>query len=203
MESSSRKNLLAMLTGLSALVCPLSCLPALAGPLLHGAVEESRELPTGEIGQAEISETLAELKPDSFPVSFVGNWQCVSIVVDSVVPGVIAGQQISSQMSFLPDSTGKVTAFWNQPGWTETQCDVSAYNARQFKSERTNFFQGDGTSRAWAARSRDEYTVQTVDQLVAFSEVEQYLDGRFLGRYRTKSVLVRACKPDNLAFYKQ
>jgi hypothetical protein len=57
--------------------------------------------------------------------------------------------------------------------------------------DKTNYFYGDHANGAWAARSRDSYQVLEKNRMISESEVDQYINGRYVGRYRTRSTLVR------------
>lgn len=128
---------------------------------------------------------------DSFPSDVQGSWQCVTVVVDSLVDTVAVGQKIVSRMDFVRTNDGRVVARFQQPGWTEAQESVTAYSPTQYQMDKTNYFLGDHVNGAWAARSRDHYQVLERNRMVAESEVDQYVNGHYVGRYRTQSTLMR------------
>lgn len=130
----------------------------------------------------------AMLKDNSFPQTFAGWWKCVTVVVDSAVSTIPVGQRVESAISFEQLRDGRVIERWEQPGWTETASNVTPISTVEVALERTNFYRRDGR---WAAHSRDRYLQIDANRIAADSQVEQFVDGQFLGRYQTKSMLYR------------
>ena len=128
---------------------------------------------------------------DSFPQDVQGSWQCVTVVVDSLVDTVSVGQKIVSRMDFVRANDGRVVARFLQPGWTEAQETVTAFSPTRYQMDKTNYFYSDHVNGAWAARSRDSYQLVERNRMVADSEIDQYINGRYIGRYRTHSTLLR------------
>ncbi|MBI4532897.1 MAG: hypothetical protein HY711_03035 [Candidatus Melainabacteria bacterium] len=139
------------------------------------------------------------LNSRSFAPTYEGTWQCVSTVTDSAVASVKAGQNIICQVSFVRNAAGAIVAKWSQPGWTETQATAFSWSSTDAQLDRTNYYYIQGMSGAWAARSRDYFTQVSNNQMVAQSYVDQYIDGHYLGRYRTKSTLMRLPPAEDLA----
>jgi len=129
--------------------------------------------------------------PNSFPVNFSGRWQCVTKVVDSAIESVAIGTELSSEVNFVEVQDGRVIAHWLQPGWTETQASAMAWSSREAQTDRTSYYFGEGMNGAWASRSRDHFMQVGTDRIECKSYVDQYMDGRYLGRYRTVSVMTR------------
>ena len=171
--------------------------------LLHGYVNDSASAAAGsKVFSASVKEAAAPTRSDSFPAEVQGTWQCVSVVTDSLVDTVQPGQQIVSRMDFVKAADGRVVARFQQPGWTETQASVTAFSTASYVLDKTNYFYGDRSGGAWAARSRDHYQLVGADRMVADSEVDQYIDGRYVGRYMTRSTLVRVGGFENVALEK-
>lgn len=166
--------------------------------LLRGYVNHDQ---AGETQQAspdnQQGNTLeAQIQTDSFPASYSGTWRVDTVVSDSTVNDVSAGQKMLSSVEFKRQADGRVTARWNQPGWTETQASITTFNQAESMLDRTNYYYGDKMQGAWGARSRDKFTQVSENQIMAQSYVDQYIDGHYLGRYRTKSVLSRMPSTD-------
>jgi hypothetical protein len=132
----------------------------------------------------------ALVSQDSFPRSFVGYYRSVTLVVDSGVTSVPVGQRVESQVGFLPQRDGRIVARWDQPGWTEAQENIMPVSDHEAELERTNYFIEQGPN-GWAAHSHDHYLKIDDNRIAASSEVEQYIDGRYLGKYATKSMLYK------------
>jgi hypothetical protein len=168
-----------------SLILLIAAVPAEA-VLLQGYLQDENDEP----GQS--MSLPAAINLDSFPESFAGMWKCMTVVVDSAVSSVEIGQRMESQVEFAKADNGKILAHWSQPGWTESEMSVTALNDREADLKRTNQYavQGGGMS-SWTAESTDHYLQVEDNQIVAVSSVDQFINGQYLGRYQTKSVLVR------------
>ncbi len=136
---------------------------------------------------------------NSFPATYQGAWYCQTTVVDSTLPAVLQGQVIGSEVVFFLSKDGGIHARWNQPGWVETQSQAITFNGTEAKADRTTYYFGDNMQGSWAARARDQFAQTGPDIISAKSYVDQYLDGQYLGRYRTTSVLKRSGTAQNMA----
>jgi hypothetical protein len=126
---------------------------------------------------------------NSYPDAFQGSWHCVTTVTDSGVQTVLAGQIMTSDVKFAKVPDGRIVAKWIQPGWTETQASITRFSKTDARVDRTNYYTAEGMENSWAARSRDQFSQTEPETIVAQSYVDQYIDGQFVGRYRTKSLL--------------
>lgn len=180
----------------AAAVCILALTnltPSLATNLLRGYVsqEQSCEPPQWQSG---------ELTRNSFPRTFEGNWHCVTTVTDSSAQLVESGKRMESDIQFCRARDGRIVATWNQSGWMEAQAKVVSWSNTQAQLDRTDYYYGENAQGNWAARSRDRFTQVDPDKMVAVSYVDQYIDGKYIGRYHTQSVLYRApASPHDLA----
>ena len=136
---------------------------------------------------------------NSFPATYQGAWYCQTTVIDSTLPAVLQGQVIGSEVVFFLSKDGGIHARWNQPGWVETQSQAITFNGTEAKADRTTYYFGDNMQGSWAARARDQFAQTGPDMISAKSYVDQYLDGQYLGRYRTVSVLKRSGTSQNMA----
>lgn len=202
-ESRFSQTLLTVLRGpllLYAISCVLliAAVPAEA-VLLQGYLQDEQSsgqelVPVAsEIAPPAASFSLdSTLARDSFPNSFAGTWKCLTVVIDSAVASVEIGSRLESQVEFSRGEDGKVLAHWSQPGWTEAAMSVTALNDHEADLNRTNMYvlPAAGNS-SWTAKSSDHYLQFEADQIAAVSSVDQFVNGEYLGRYRTKSLLVR------------
>lgn len=134
----------------------------------------------------------------SFPSTYEGLWRCQSTVIDSQMNIVLTGHKLTSVIRFVRNADGRLVAQWVQPGWNETQTNVEKFSESEAKLERTNVYSADGNSN-WLARSQDVFTQIDDATMVAQSEVDQYMDGQYIGRYRTESILSRITQPEDLS----
>lgn len=156
--------------------------------LLNGHIEQIKE------AEADNGEDINNPKvSNSFPQEYIGLWRCQTSVTDSQVETVAKGTTLACDIQFVPDKTGKVTGQWIQPGWVETQVSTLSWNPQEAKVDRTSYYFGQSAvmGGSWACRSRDHFIQLSKDKMECQSYIDQYLDGKYLGRYRTRSILTR------------
>ncbi len=167
---------------------------ASAGTMLHGHLEEmAMQQPAMNEQKLSVSSL-----PNSFPYSFTGVWRCETTVIDSGVSTILPGQKSISEISFKHSPDGRTVASWAQPGWTEAEASQVSFSAEKARVDRTNYYWADGVKGAWAARSRDDFTRVSDSQMISKSYIDQYVDGQYIGRYRTTSVLYRISDADGM-----
>lgn len=137
--------------------------------------------------------------PNSFPAGFEGRWHCVTKVIDSAVDSIAVGTELVSEVNFVRLQGGRVVARWLQPGWTETQASAVKWNESEARVDRTSYYFGEGMNGSWGSRARDQFVQTGTLSMECKSYVDQYLDGNYIGRYRTISVLTRAGTVDTIA----
>lgn len=106
---------------------------------------------------------------------------------------------MESEIQFARTQDGRIVAKWNQAGWVESQANVTAWNTAEAQIDRTDYYYGEGFNGNWAARSRDRFAQVEQSKMMAQSYVDQYIDGRYIGRYRTKSTLYLQDSQRNVA----
>lgn len=151
--------------------------------VLYGYVQDQE-------AAAPSAQTAAAAQSDQLPDSLEGSWQCMTTVTDSLVSGVAPGQQIYSRVDFRRGPDGRLKADWQQSGWVEAQAHVNNQGS-YVVIDRSTYYFGEGSNGNWACRSRDRYNLVEHDKVVCNSDVDQYIAGNYMGRYRTNSVLVR------------
>jgi len=171
--------------------CSSLSLTANAATLLHGHLEELSP-------PIDDKKMTASLLPNSFPHAFAGTWKVETTVVDSGVSAVLAGQKSVSEITFRHVPDGRTVASWVQPGWTEAEASQVSFSQEKARVDRTNYYWADGVKGAWAARSRDDFTKVSDTQMTAKSYIDQYVDGQYVGRYRTVSTLYRLTDSEGL-----
>lgn len=137
--------------------------------------------------------------PNSFPAGFEGRWHCVTKVIDSAVDTIMVGTELVSEVNFVRLPGGRVVARWLQPGWTETQASAIKWNENEARVDRTSYYFGEGMNGSWGSRARDQFVQTGSLSMQCKSYVDQYLDGNYIGRYRTISVLTRDGTVDTIA----
>lgn len=169
----------------------LSVNPAQAVTLAGHLEQNYAAITRGANLTANASQTAAIQQADCFPESYEGNWRCETVVTDSAVQSVIPGQKVNCEVRFVKDAEGKVVSVWNQDGWAEGQSSVKAFNNLEAQMDRTSFQTSQGGEGMWAARARGNFTQVNGAAIIAHSVVDQYIDGQYVGRYHTTSILRR------------
>ncbi len=164
--------------------------------MLHGHLEEMAiNQPSAEISEQKLSTSSL---PNSLPFAYAGTWRCETTVVDSGVSTILPGQKSVSEISFKHSPDGRTIASFSQPGWTEAEASQVSFSTDKARVDRTNYYWADGVQGAWAARSRDDFTRVSDTQMISKSYIDQYIDGQYVGRYRTTSVLTRVSDADGM-----
>ena len=181
----------------------------IAGAICGGNISSSEATTLSgrleQINKATASDTtkyLGQIKSDSFPDAYEGQWQCETTVVDSAVGDVPVGVKTVSQVDFARNASGAITSTWQQNGWAEGQSTVTAFNTTEAQLDRTSYYMVGSNAGLWAARARGQYTKVAADAIIAKSVVDQYMDGQYVGRYRTTSVMRRLRPEVDMAILK-
>ena len=168
----------------------LSVIPVQA-VTLAGHLEQNYAAITRGANFVQSGQLNASLQDDCFPESYEGSWRCDTVVTDSAVQTVVPGQKVQCEVKFVKDASGKIVSVWNQDGWTDGQSTVKAFNAQEAQMDRTSFQNNQGSEGMWAARARGNFTQVNGAAIIAHSVVDQYIDGQYVGRYHTTSILRR------------
>lgn len=116
-----------------------------------------------------------------------GTWNCVSKVVDSNCPSIIPGTVVQSFIQFLRNAEGSLVQNWQESGWTPASTPVLKFGNSQISTSKEATFQnGQG---GWTARTQERMKMLNPQTMIAESTVQQYLNGQFVGTYKTTSVL--------------
>ncbi len=165
--------------------------------LLHGYVQKDADNSTSlnnEIAKPDESKANKSEKfpkSNSFPNEYLGTWNCITTVTASSVPIVEIGHKTYSNINFAFDKSQNIIAKWNQPEWTESQSAITSFNNQESQVERTNYYWGENMQGSWATRSKDAFRQVNPNYMMATSEVDQYYQGQYIGRYKTESILCR------------
>lgn len=116
-----------------------------------------------------------------------GTWNCISNVVASTCPAVMPGTVVHSLIGYLRTTQGALVQQWNEAGWTPAVTPVLKFTESSITTTKISNMQGIGGG--WTARSQEHLKLVDQHTMVAESVVDQYLNGQFVGRYKTSSVL--------------
>ncbi|MBK7837826.1 MAG: hypothetical protein IPJ49_09110 [Candidatus Obscuribacter sp.] len=129
------------------------------------------------------------LNPNTFPATYQGTWSCETTITESTIATVIPGTVVRSDIAFYPLGDGRIQARFSQPGWVDNQTMAVTFNGTEAKADRTSYYFGENSQGQWAARTRDQFRQDGPTVITAKSYVDQYMDGQYLGRYRSVSLL--------------
>lgn len=163
--------------------------PSNGTPLLKGYVSQNDHAYHTTYGA--IIERQDSINSDSYPSSYEGTWHCQTEVIASSASCISIGQQMSCAVRFQRHKSGEISAVWQQPGWQEAKSSIAACGPHEAITKRTNFYLGNGSNRSWTACCHDHFKQLSANAMVSSSYVDQYMDGHYLGRYQTRSVLYR------------
>jgi hypothetical protein len=184
-------NLIAKTTlSLTAIALSVISAPIAQSTTLSGHLEQ---LQPATIGGAVRKIGLS--RTDCFPEGYAGSWQCETVVTDSAVGTVLPGQKVLSEVEFMRDQSGAIVSSWKQDGWQDGQSSVTAFNTTEAQMDRTSYYVAGSNDAMWAARARGQFTQVTPFTIVGKTVVDQYIDGQYVGRYHTTSILHRE-RPD-------
>ncbi len=172
--------------------------PPVQSMILRGYVSEGR-LACVQQGLVRRHKALAQVKTDCLPESYLGRWQCLTVVTASGVAVAVAGQSVVSEIEFVRQEDGRITAAWQQAGWTETNSQVKRIDALSAIISRVSQYQGPGRNRGMICHCWDSFVQTDREHMAAESYVDQWVEGQYQGRYQTRSVLSRVSGSSSLS----
>lgn len=152
--------------------------------VLRGGVKVNDGLPEQSNNTFALS---AEQKVAQQKEAVEGTWNCISKVVASTCPAVMPGTVVHSLIQYLKNTQGSLVQQWNEAGWMPASTPVLKFTESSITTTKTSNMQGIGGG--WTARSQEHLKLLDPNTMIAESVVEQYLNGQFVGRYKTSSVL--------------
>ncbi|HEY9677634.1 MAG TPA: hypothetical protein V6C76_06475 [Drouetiella sp.] len=178
----------AITTALFTAAIVQSTVPANA-MMLQGGVQRST-LVQPQMAQPMLSGAAsAEAQRSARAQVLEGNWTCMSQVTGSNVPGVTSGTVVHSMVQYRPDGAGNMVESWFQNNWTPATSAVVKLDSAVLTSSRES---ASNTSNGWTARCHDIYKIVAPNKMIAESIVHQFVNGTYVGDYKTQSVLTKS-----------
>jgi len=180
--NSIRRNNMKMVMGAFTTIIFGITLPADA-TTLKGRVSVDKEPGTN------ISAALtASARQNSLQAKAVeGGWNCTSKVTASSCASVTPGTIVQSFIQYLRNAQGALVQNWQENGWTPAASKIWKLGEWTFSTNKESCYttaQGSIT-----ARSQEKIRVVSPGEMIAESTVQQYLNGRYIGTYKTSSIL--------------
>jgi len=127
------------------------------------------------------------ISSQSYDPRLFGTWEVHTVVVDSDCKYVREGLSSKSKLNFSLIN-GKLAPKWYGHDW-----DLVANKLFKLSDNDKLLWVRENRLRKgkhiWLAKSTDVFDIQNDDYIVAESEIEQYLNGRYAGDYKTISYL--------------
>ena len=127
------------------------------------------------------------LSAQSYDPRIFGTWEVKTVVVDSNCRYVSTGEESLSKLNFsLID--GKLTPTWFGHNW-------NLVDNKMFKLEENDrlLWVRDNSlvkeRKFWLAHSEDVFNIESPNYITAQSKIDQYLNGNYVGNYKTVSYL--------------
>lgn len=121
---------------------------------------------------------------------FIGNWKIKSVVTESNCPYVIVGSTTKSEIKIRKDLE-KMTATWEGGNWTNSRTYLKALSQNEIITERVTEMKGKGNTK-WAAILVEHIYIDGNGEVHSESYVKQYKNDKFVGDYKTYSILLKA-----------
>ena len=123
---------------------------------------------------------------------FLGNWYMQTVVVSSSCPFIIPGTTTEStlQIKSLKSINKTIKTIWSGGKWTKTNGKLKLLNDKEAVTERvTNIKTKD--KNLWKSILIDHLKYVDKDKIELDSIVLQYKNYKFIGEYRTHSILTK------------
>ncbi len=140
--------------------------------------------------------TIPKEKTVNAKEGFLGNWNMQTIVTSSNCPYILTGTTTESNLEIKSAATKRkevnfLKALWKGGKWTNSSGTIKLLNEREAISERvTNFKTND--KNKWKSILIDHLKLTEDNTIHSESIVLQYKNGKFIGEYKTFSILTKS-----------
>lgn len=118
---------------------------------------------------------------------FIGKWEMKTIVTESNCPYVIVGSTTESNL-IIKKGFENITALWSGGNWSNSEVEVKALTEKEAIAQRETILKGNDNNN-WKAFLLDHLFIEDDQNMHSESIVKQYKNGKFVGEYKTYSVL--------------
>ena len=91
-------------------------------------------------------------------------------------------------LRFKQNSAGRLMVYWDQEGWSSTQCAVVHFGPNESKIAHKSI---DMRNPGWGGVAQDILRMESPTYIEGRSHIEQFQFGRQIGAYETVSMLSR------------
>ena len=127
---------------------------------------------------------------------FLGKWNMQTIVTSSNCPYILTGTTTESNLEIRPTPIQKkgvnlLKALWKGGKWANSSGTIKLLNGKEAISERVTSFKTNDRNN-WKSILIDHLKLTEDNTIQSESIVLQYKNGRFIGEYKTFSILTKS-----------
>ena len=127
---------------------------------------------------------------------FYGKWYMQTIVTSSNCPYILTGTTTESNLAIKPSFIKKhrrnfLKAFWKGGTWTNSSGTIKLLSENEAISERVTSFKTNDRNN-WKSILIDHLKLTEDNTIHSESIVLQYKNGKFIGEYKTFSILTKS-----------
>ena len=127
---------------------------------------------------------------------FLGKWTMQTIVTSSNCPYILTGTTTESNLEIKPtpiqrEGLNILKAFWRGGKWANSSGTIKLLNKKEGISERVTSFKTNDRNN-WKSILIDHLKLTEDNTIHSESIVLQYKNGRFIGEYKTFSILTKS-----------
>ena len=146
--------------------------------------------------QVTNSITIPEEKRLDVKKEFVGKWDMQTIVTSSNCPYILTGTTTESNLEIKPapiqrEGVNFLKALWKGGKWANSSGTIKLLSEREGISERVTTFKTNDRNN-WKSILIDHLKLTEDNIIQSESIVLQYKNGKFIGEYKTFSILTKS-----------
>ena len=125
---------------------------------------------------------------------FLGKWNMQTIVTSSNCPYILTGTTTESNLEIKPiqrEGVNFLKALWKGGKWANSTGTIKLLNGREAISERVTSFKTNDRNK-WKSILIDHLKLTEDNIIHSESIVLQYKNGKFIGEYKTFSILTKS-----------
>ena len=127
---------------------------------------------------------------------FLGKWNMQTIVTSSSCPYILTGTTTESNLEIKPTPIQRkgvnfLKALWKGGKWANSSGTIKLLSAKEAISERVTSFKTNDRNN-WKSILIDHLKLTEENTIYSESIVLQYKNGKFIGEYKTFSILTKS-----------
>ena len=140
--------------------------------------------------------TIPKEKRADIKEGFLGKWNMQTIVTSSNCPYILTGTTTESNLEIKPTAIKRervnfLRALWKGGKWANSSGTIKLLTNNEAISERTTSFKTNDKNK-WKSILIDHLKLTEDNTIYSESIVLQYKNGKFIGEYKTFSILTKS-----------